>query len=337
MELDLTADQRSLATGARDFLADACPPSVVRAAWDSPVPDERLRERLAEIGFFGLAVPAEHGGTGLGDLEVALILEECGRVALPVPLLESSVAALTVAEHGTPSQRERWLPALAAGEARATIQLEGQSLVVGAGDADVLIMVADGQLHAVPAGRFTSEEQPVVDKSRRVASVEADPGDDTRMLGDREAVERLLDRAAIMTAAFLLGIATQLIETTVAHVKGRNQFGRPIGSFQAVKHRLAEAHLLVKTAHPAVWSSAHLVATHSDAAHVAASVAKVSASQAEASANEHALQCHGGIGFTWEHDLHMWLKRGKALEQAYGSPQWHRRRIADQLFVEAAS
>lgn len=157
------------------------------------------------------------------------------------------------------------------------------------------------------------------------------------MLGDREAVERLVDRSAVMTAAFLLGIATHLVETTVDYVKGREQFGRPIGSFQAVKHRLAEAHLLVQTAHPAVWSAAHLVATHSEEAHMAASVAKVSASQAEASANEHALQSHGGIGFTWEHDLHMWLKRGKALEQAYRSPQWHRRRIAEQIFVKAAS
>ncbi len=336
MEVDLTPTQRSLAAGAREFLVNECPPSVVRAAWASAEPAKRLREQLGEIGFLALGVPEEFGGLGLGDLEVALILEECGRVALPLPLLESMVATLTLAEYGTPSQREQWLRALASGSAMATIRTDDQTLVVGAGEADVLIMVNQGELHAVPSGRFTFQEQAVFDKSRRVASVEAELGDDTRMLGGRDAAERLLDRAAVATAAFLLGIASHLVESTVAYVATRHQFGRPIGSFQAVKHRLAEAYLAVETARPAVWCAAHLVANRSEEAQIASSVAKVCAAQAEALANEHALQCFGGIGFTWEHDLHLWLKRGKALEQAYGTPRWHRRRLADALFAVEA-
>lgn len=331
MELALDAEQRALVSVARDFLGHACPPDVVRGSWDGEA-ISALREGLVSVGFVGLPVPVEYGGLGLGDLEMALLLEECGRVALPLPLLESLVAAMTLTESGTPAQQALWLPGIASGKVSATVQPEGQPLVVGAGQADLLIAVIDGEVHALPSDRFDAERQVVVDRSRHVYTVVAAPGIDTLMSKDPAVASRLGDRAAVASAAFLVGLAASLLDTTVSYVKQRQQFGRPIGSFQAVKHRLAQTHLLVETARPAVWSAAHLLACRAEDGPIAASIAKVHSSLAEAAANEHALQCHGGIGFAWEHDLHLWLKRGKALEHAYGSPQWHRRRVADHLF-----
>lgn len=332
MDADLTADQRALARGARDFLVAECPPSVVRQAWESTTGrSSHLWTKLAGVGFLGLVVPERYGGMGLGDLELAVLLEEAGRVALPEPLLETAVACLTLAETGTDAQRERWLPMIAAGETVATISVEDQQLVADAHVAEVLVLAARGQLHVVPAERFAAAAQPTFDGARRLFTVRAELSRDTAMGAEGDPAVRLTDRAAVAAAAVVIGIAAHLLEVTVAYVKERHQFGRPVGSFQAVKHKLAEAHLAVETARPAVWAAAHLLDKRSAQASVAASVAKSYAASAAAVVNDHALQCHGGIGFTWEHDLHLWLKRGKALEQAYGTPRWHRNRLIDMV------
>jgi len=334
VDLDLTPDQRALADGARTFLAAECPPSRVRAAWEDGAagPDRRLWAQLAEVGFLGAVVPEKFGGLGYRDLELALLLEEAGRVALPVPLAETALAALVLAEHGSDAQRERWLPAIAAGDAVATVALPGRPLVASAQDADVLLVAAADGMHAVEPGRCEIVAQPAFDRSRRLASVRADTGPETLLPGSAGAAVRLADRAAVATAATLLGIGAHLVAVTVGYVGQRHQFGRPVGSFQAVKHRLADAHLAVEMARPAVWVAAHLVAVGDPDAAGAAAVAAVAATEAQRLANEHALQCHGGIGFTWEHDLHLWLKRGKALELACGTPAAHRARLAEALF-----
>ncbi|HTK62847.1 MAG TPA: acyl-CoA dehydrogenase family protein [Pseudonocardia sp.] len=335
MDVELSDQQRELAQGAREFLSEQCPASRVRTAWDEGH-DARLWSQLAEVGFLGAVVPEEYGGLGLGDLDLAVLLEEAGRVALPVPLLETAVAALTLLDAGSPEQCKRWLPAIAAGEVVATIGLPGQSLVVAAPDADLLILGRDGGLHAVAAERCELTAQPAFDASRRLATVRADTGADSALSDDPTKLARFADRAAVAAAATLVGIADHLVRESVAYVAQRHQFGRPIGSFQAIKYRLADAHLGVEFARTLTWVAAHQVGV-SDAgdpeASAAASAAKVAASAAQAAANEHALQCHGGIGFTWEHDLQMWLKRGKALELAYGTPAAHRARIADGLFA----
>jgi len=171
-----------------------------------------------------------------------------------------------------------------------------------------------------------------MDGARRVFTVEAETDDDTRMAGDQAAASKAFDRGAAATAAVLNGISQRLLDMTVAYAKDRTQFGRPVGSFQAVKHTLAETFLLVETAKAAGWYAAYAIATDLPDRSTAASVAKSYATEAEAVANRNALQIHGGIGFTWEHDLHLWLKRGKALEQAYGSATFHRARLADAVF-----
>lgn len=330
---DLTPDQRELRSAAREVLKSACPPQLVRGAWNDPGWNPLLRSTLAEVGFLGVTVPEEFGGLGMTDLELTLILEECGRVALPAPVLESMVATSMLVDYGSDDQRSQWISALTTGEAAGTIGLEGQVLLVGARQAQLLICAVGDELHAVPIKDVELIDQPVFDHSRSVSIATIQVGADTLMTSGRDAVERLRNRAAIATAAFLLGLADWMLETTTAYVKQRSQFGRPVGSFQAVKHRLAEAHLLIETARPAVWAAAQLVADDSPDASLAASVAKIAAVQAEAATNEHALQSHGGMGFTWDYDLQLWLKRGKALEQIYGTPGWHRARVANELFA----
>jgi alkylation response protein AidB-like acyl-CoA dehydrogenase len=332
---DFTDEQFQLRDAARDFFTGESPATHVRAMWDSETgrsPD--LWKKMAEIGFVGLTVPEEHGGLGMDEVDLVLILEEAGKVALPEPFLETTaVAAPTLVEAGTEAQRAEWLPRIAAGEAIVTIQLGQQKLVSDAHVADLLICERDGQLHAVPKDKFNAVFQPSMDGARRVFTVEAETGDDTLMTGGAEAAVKAFDRAAWATAAFLDGIAQTELDMTVAYIKERQQFGRPVGSFQAVKHKMAETLLVVESAKAAIWYAAYAISVDSPDRSTAVSVAKSYATDAEFKAKYEALQCHGGIGFTWEHDLHLWLKRGKALASAYGSARWHRDRLAEGVFA----
>ncbi|MGH3666627.1 MAG: acyl-CoA dehydrogenase family protein [Egibacteraceae bacterium] len=335
MHFDFSAEQYQLRDAARDFFAGECPPSHVRAMWDHETGrSPQLWSKMAEIGFVGLTVPEGHGGLGMNEVDLVLLLEEGGRAALPEPLLETTaVGSPTLAEAGTDAQRQVWLPRIAAGKAVVTLQLGGSALVTDAHVADLLLCERDGALHAVPADRFNAVVQPSMDGARRVFTVEAETGDDTRLAGGPEAAAKAYDRAAWATAAVLNGIAQRLLDMTVAYVGRREQFGRPVGSFQAVKHKLAETLLAVETSKPATWYAALVIATDAPDRADAVSVAKSYATEAERKANAESLQCHGGIGFTWEHDLHLWLKRGKALEAAFGSATWHRARLAERLFA----
>jgi len=335
VDFDFTEDQYALRDAARDLLAGECTPADVRAAWDDETGRSAVRwKQLAETGFVGLTVAEEHGGLGLDDVDLVLLLEEAGYAALPEPLLETTaVGAPLLAEAGTDAQRAEWLPRVAAGEAVVTIQLGGTPLVTDAHWADLLLLERpDGELHAVPRDRFRATPQPAQDRARRLAEVVADTGPDTRMAGGAAAAARARDRAATGTAALLSGISRRLLDLSVAHARDRVQFGRPIGSFQAVQHLLADVLLTVEPARAAVWYAAYACARDLPDRAVAASVAKAAAGDAQRVANDHALQVHGGIGFTWEHDLHLWMKRGLALEQAHGSATWHRARLAAGLF-----
>jgi alkylation response protein AidB-like acyl-CoA dehydrogenase len=301
--------------------------------WGSDGPrDPKRWTQLAETGFVGVAVPEEFGGLGMSDVEMSLLLEEAGRANLTEPLLETgAVAAPTLVDYGSDALQQEWLPRVAAGEAIITIQLGGSPVAVDADVAAALLVEVDGALHLVGAEGFMATRVGSLDRGRRVFTVQATTGADTLLTDDADAVARTFDRAAAATAAWLNGLGQQILEMSVAYVKQREQFGRPVGSFQAVKHLLAETVLEVETSRAATWYAAYAVAHGLPDRAEAVSVAKSFASDAERLANTNALQAHGGIGFTWEHDLHLWLKRGKALEGAYGTASWHRERIAKHL------
>jgi len=332
VEFDFTAEQLALRDLARDLFEKESPPSRLRELWEGAERDPSCWRAMASVGLTGLTVAEGFGGMGGDDVDLALVLEEAGRAALPEPFLETvAVAAPLLAEFGTGEQRMTWLPRIAGGEAVATVLLGGAPFAVDAGDADLLIAEAGGELYALPREAFRSERIESEDRARRLYSVSFDRSPAARLSG---GAERGFLRAAVAAAGMLNGISMRLIEMTLAHVKSRNQFGRPVGSFQAVKHRLADAHSFVESARAATWYAAYAIANSAPDASVAASVAKSYSSDAATAANRAALQAHGGIGFTWEHDLHLWLKRGKALEQAYGSATEHRRHIAKGIFEE---
>jgi alkylation response protein AidB-like acyl-CoA dehydrogenase len=335
MNFDFSDEQYQLRDGAREFFAGESTPAYVRSMWehDSGRSPELWR-KLAETGFVGLTVPEEHGGLGMNEVDLVLILEEAGKALLPEPLLETTAIGVPLLlEAGTPAQQAEWLPRIAAGDAVVTVQLAEAPLVVDAHIADLLLLQLGDELHAVPKESFHASAQPSMDGTRRVFTVEAETSSATRMDGGAAEAARAYDRGAAGTAALLNGISQALLDQTVSYVKEREQFGRPVGSFQAVKHLLAETLLVVESSKAATWYAAYAIATDAPDRSDAVSVAKAYANEAAHKANVESLQCHGGIGFTWEHDLHLWLKRGKALEAAYGTARQHRTRMADLLFA----
>jgi alkylation response protein AidB-like acyl-CoA dehydrogenase len=337
VDFDFSDEQYLLRDALRDLLTRECTPQHVRAMWDDPTGRSPQRwRRLAEMGVLGLCVPESAGGFGGDEVDMVLLLEEAGRHVLPEPLLEhAALAAPLLARAGSSAQQSQWLSRLAAGDAIATVGLSAQRYVPDAGTADVVVMEAGGDLHLLTPDRLTLEPVRSVDGARRLFRVTAETGPDTLLPGGREALPWLTDHAAAGTSAVLLGIAGALLDRTLAYVKVREQFGKRIGTFQAVQHKLAETWVLLEMARGAVYYAAYALANELSDAAVAVSVAKAAAGDAEHRANQEALQLHGGIGFTWEHDLHLWLKRGKALEPAYGDADHHRRRIADHIYATA--
>jgi alkylation response protein AidB-like acyl-CoA dehydrogenase len=341
-----TDDQLLFRDTVRDLLAKECQPEQVRYAWVDA--DGRLRDvwaSLAEMGVLGVQVPEAHGGLGLGELDLVLLLEEAGRVALPDPLVEvAGVAAPLLAELAPASAAAtdlaaRWLPAIAEGEAVVALSIDGTDVVSHGGDTDLLLAWRDDALVAVPGDRVGATAQASVDGARTLATVGWSPADEIVLAEDDFAATaraRACDRGALGTAAVLVGLGQQLLDLTVAYVKERQQFGVPIGSFQAVKHHLADAALRLEFARPVVHAAAWSMANGQPDAGRAASHAKAAASDAARFAGRQALQCHGAMGYTVEYDLHLWLKRVWALSAAWGDASHHRRRVADALFGPAS-
>jgi alkylation response protein AidB-like acyl-CoA dehydrogenase len=319
MDFDFSAEQLAVRDLARELFEKESPPSRLRELWSGAERDRSVWKALGQAGLLEITDP----------VDLVLVLEEAGRAALPEPIAETlAIAAPVLAEAGSD-----WLPRIAAGEAIVAVQLGGAPFVVDAGDADLLLLERDGELHALPRDAFTATPVGSDDKARRLFAVDARARADTRLDG---APDVALDRGAAAVAAVLNGISMRMLDMTLEHVKTREQFGKPVGSFQALKHKLASAYVRIESARAAAWYAAFAIASGLPDRSLAASAAKVVAAEAEAIANAEALQCHGGIGFTWEHDLHMWMKRGKALEASFGTAAEHRARVAVHVLSEQA-
>ena len=310
------------------------------------------------MGVVGLTAPEDHGGLGLSELDLVLLLEEAGRAALPEPLLETTgLAAPLLARtgvEGEPGSRsgsgpgplaDHWLPLIAAGDAAAAIGVSGIRAIPGAVGADLYILehaAAGGlpEVHAVPADEVSVTAVESLDPTRRLGRVDWTPTRAT-LFDAGPAAERsltmLADRAALGTAAELVGLADRMITIAADYAKERKQFGRPIGSFQAVKHLLAGAQVKLEFARPvtygAAWSSAH---REPDASR-RASMAKAYAADAATEAARVSLQVHGAIGYTWECDLHLFLKRAWALAPAWGDAAEHRSKVLASVIAERSA
>ena len=347
MHFAFTAQQLEFRDAVRQVLAKECTPDDVRRAYDTP-PDRTSRSArwttLAELGVTGLTVPEGQGGLGLGIVDLVPLVEEAGRVALPEPLATTTgIAAPLLADltaGGSGPRAVELLTGIAAGTATAAVAdaRRPDAPVAGADGADVLVLVhpgADGpELHVLDRSTTTVDAVPSLDPTRRLGLPQWEPSAATVVAtGDaaRAGLVATADRAAVVTGAELLGLADTLIDLTAAYARDRQQFGKPIGGFQAVKHLLADARVLLEFARPVVYGAAWALDVGAPDASRSASVAKAYASDAASEAARVALQVHGAIGYTWECDLHLFLKRAWALSEAWGSAGDHRARLLDSL------
>jgi alkylation response protein AidB-like acyl-CoA dehydrogenase len=320
MRFTFDAEQLALRDAVRALLAKECTPAHVRDVWDTQTGRSPQRWRaLAEMGALGATVTEAHGGMGLDDTWTVLLFEEAGRAALPEPLGPVSVAATLLAQTAPPDVCEQWLPRIAAGDAIVTAALPGQRWVDDVHTAD-LVLVADGDdLHGIAAGDLEPVLQPSLDRSRRQFAITPRTSDATRIAtGVGAAIAAAHDRLLMSRAATLLGTARVLVEMGTRYATEREQFGAPIGSFQAVKHHLATAAVRAEFAAPAVYRAAWSCATDAVGRTEHAAMAHTLAAQAAHLAARTALQVHGAIGYTDEHDLHLWLR--SALNPAAARP-----------------
>jgi alkylation response protein AidB-like acyl-CoA dehydrogenase len=342
MDFTFNEDQLLFQKTVRDFLDGECTPEGIRAQWDSEAGHSpELWAKLAELGIPGLLVPEAHEGMGMNEVDAVLLFEEVGRAGLPEPVVETAAAAAPLlAELDDAELAARWLKPIAVGEAVVTVSDAASPLVSDAHVAHLLLLFHDDEVHAVDPGVARLERQPANDPSRRLFTVGFDPSEATEVAkGERgRALQAAaFDRAALACAAQQLGVADKLIEMAAEYARQRQQFGVPIGSFQAVKHMLANVKVALEYARPLVHRAAHSVARGVGGRGVHVSMAKVAASDAATRAARVALQVHGAIGYTWEQDLHIWMRRAWSLELAYGRNDFHRRRIEDAVLAQGAA
>jgi alkylation response protein AidB-like acyl-CoA dehydrogenase len=354
MSFALTEDQEELRRVVRRFLEEKSPPSAVRAAIDSERGyDEKLWEQIGtELALPSLHIPEAYGGQGYSFVELAVVLEETGRALLCAPLFASvGLAANAILAAGSEEQRARLLPRIAAGEVLATAAItEPEASVVAAdGDtlagearfvvdghiADVAVVPAGGALWVVDLQADAVERQPLttLDLTRRQAVLTFHGVPAERLSGEdsRAAFARGRDYAAICLAAEMAGGARACLDRSVAYAKERVQFGVPIGSFQAIKHQLAELLVKVEQATAVVYHAARAAAVGDPELPLVASIAKAYCSDVYTEVATETIQIHGGIGFTWEHDAHLHFRRARASEVMLGDATQHRERIAGML------
>jgi alkylation response protein AidB-like acyl-CoA dehydrogenase len=328
MRFELSDDQREIQRTARELLAERASWERVRAAAEAADYDAALWRELAGLGWAGIAVGEEHGGQGLGVVDLCVLLEELGAACAPVPLLGSALAALAIEAAGSAEQRERWLPALASGEARGALGTAAD-LVPDAGGADVVVVLDGDAAALVPGDRVTAVT--AIDPTRRHGRVSA--GDGEPMPGDAEAA---LARALVAVSAELTGTCRRALEMTLAYVKERRQFGVAVGAFQAVQHRAAQMLLDTEGARAATLFAAWTADAEPERLPMSAAMAKAWASDAARDVAAAAIQLHGGIGFTWEADVHWLFKRAQVASRFLGGGAAHRATVASLLRASVA-
>ncbi|CAN5495930.1 acyl-CoA dehydrogenase family protein [soil metagenome] len=369
MNFDFSDDQKQLRDQARRFLAEKCPPKAVREVLDGKAPyDKALWKGLAEMGFLGVAIPEEFGGAGAGHLELCVIAEEMGRALAPVPFSSTVyLAAEALLMAGSDAQKQKWLPRIAAGEAIGTLALfEGS----GNPSPDAIKLtasngtltgtkkpVADGAIadFAIVAARTgsTGRETDIalyivdlkgdgveakalqnVDPSRQQAEI-VFKNAKAELLGAANEgwsiLSRVLDRAAVLVAFEQVGGSDRALEMGRDYALDRIAFGRQIGSFQAVKHMLADMYVSATLARSNCYYGAWALSTNASELPEAAAAARISATQAFQHCSKNNIQVHGGMGFTWEFDCHLYYRRSNALALGLGSLSYWEDQLIDRM------
>src|SRR6266436_456463 len=374
MNFGFNEEQELLRSTARKFFDNECASETVRKLMDGPegmTPD--LWKKIAEQGWTGLIFADEHGGMGLGFVDLVVLMEEMGRAVVPGPFFSTVLlGGLAIREAGTDAQKKAWLPKISSGEARATLAwmepsaelgargitltatakgagftLDGTKLFVhDANTADVIVVAArtasgkspeEGvSLFLVPKGTpgLSVTLLPTMDQTRKLCEVafkNVEVGADALMgqAGSGWApLARVIDRATVALCAEMCGGAQKVLEMTVEYAKIRQAFGRPIGSYQGVKHKAADMLVDVENSKSITYYAAWAMDENVPEGPLAVSMAKAYVSDAYRRVAGAGIQLHGGIGFTWEHDLHLYFKRAKGSEFTFGDATWHRERVA---------
>jgi alkylation response protein AidB-like acyl-CoA dehydrogenase len=370
MDFDLSKPQKMLQDAARSLLGRECSTEQVRKlmATDTAF-DEALWKSIADQGWTAMMIPETNGGLELGLVEMAAVAEEMGRACLPGPFISTLWASSLIAEAGTSEQKARYLEPISAGDMKSTIallessadwnplsvQLHAEKVLDGyfltgrkefvtdADVADMIICVARSgeEILLLPVDRkaqgITIRPTPGIDATRKLYAIDFDGvhvAASDLLASGKHAQETLARATAIATVALcaeMLGSMQWTLDTTVEFAKTRQQFGRPIGSYQAVQHQCADMLLWTESARSAVYYAAWAVSENDPAAPAAVSVAKAYCSDAAREVGNRGIQVHGGIGFTWEHDLHLYYKRDKGSEIMFGDANYHREQLARQV------
>ncbi len=330
MDFDFNDEQREIKSTVRAFLASRFKPEKVRELAESGQPyDDALWVEMCELGWPGIAVPEEHGGQGLGVVELVILQEELGYACAPSPFISNAAAGLLISEAGSESQQAAWLPGIASGEARgaAAFTPDDEPIVGAASGAAVLVLNDGDGARIVEPSAASLERLYLIDSTRAYFRVSAEGGDP--LPGD---VAPAVDKATVALSAELVGVAQRALDMAVAYAKEREQFGRAIGAYQAVSHRLADMLWAVEEARSLTYYAAWVADAEPESLPSAASMAKARASDAASSVTNDAIQVFGGIGFTWEHDAHFLLKRATVGAQLLGTAGQHRERVAALSF-----
>jgi alkylation response protein AidB-like acyl-CoA dehydrogenase len=356
MQFGLSESQQILKDTARKFFAGECAMADTRKLMETETAyDADVWRKLADQGFTGIIIPEEFGGMGLGMVELILLMEEAGYALLPGPLFSTVMAGAVLNGCGSPAQKQKFLPRIASGDARATIaflepdsgwemaglrlsgaggKLNGTKVfVTDAQVADIIIVIGSDAAYLVEGKAPGLKIEPMkgLDLGRKIYSVKFSGTPAEQLVGDRASIQRSLQVATAALTAEMTGGMQRVMELAVSYAKTRKQFGKPIGSFQAVQHMCAEMYLETESSRSAAYYSAWALEENMPDASTAVSIAKMYASDAARNVGNRGIQVHGGMGFTWENDVHLYYRRAKASETMLGDATFHRERIAKMV------
>ena len=342
MDFTFNEDQLLFQEGVRDFLISEVTPDKVRELWKTETGRcDELWGRLAEMGLTGLTVPEAFGGMGMNELDFVLLAQECGYVALPEPLVQTVLVAVpTLVNSSNEDLKAVWLPKIANGSARVAVGLEQNLLVEDAHVADLILMEKAGALYAVEKGEAKLEYNESVDLSRKLYKVTFNEANATLIADGDEAkvlISGAFNRGALACAAQALGLTQRMIDLSVQYTSERTQFGVAIGTFQAVKHRMANVAVPLEYSKATVFHAAYAIANDLSTVDENVSHAKSVACSASLIGAKNSIQVHGAMGYTWEVNLHIYMKKAWALDKTWGNQAFHKSRVANAIFADNAN
>lgn len=346
MDFTFTEDQILFRDNIRSVFLKEVSPELLRELWETA--DGRsaaLWALLTEQGLCAYSVPEAHDGLGMNDLDWILIAQETGYFALPEPLLDTAWLGVGIlndlpAHTAADTLRTTWLPKIAAGEAKLAVGAPLNPLVADAHVADLLLLHHNDEVHAVPQSAVRLTANASLEQSRRLFRVEWTPSDQTRVAdatAGKIVWQKAIDRGVLANAAQLAGLAARMLDISVDYSVDRKQFGKQIGSFQALKHYMADVAVKLEFARPVIYRAAYALSHNQQRASVHTSHAFLAALEAALYAAKKGMQVHGAMGYTWEVDLQIFMKRAWILAAAWGDKGFHKSRIAGFVLAENAA